>query len=89
MKDTRFRTWTAGDCYCIYPEGRSCLRFDRLVEGIQDYEKAVILRERWMAEGNQQKLDALDEALKAFDYKTITDEGAERAVHAAKAVINN
>ena len=88
LKDTRFRTWTAGDCYCIYPEGRSSLRFDKLLEGIQDYEKARILMERWAASSDEKQLMALEAALMAFDYDTITDEGALKAVRAAKEIIN-
>jgi hypothetical protein len=89
LTDTRFRTWTAGDCYCIYPEGRSSLRFDKLLEGVQDYEKACILMERWASSGDSQSLSALMAALEAFDYETITAEGASKAVHAAKDVISS
>lgn len=38
------RDWHGGDCYLVYPEGSS-IRFDRLIQGIQDYEKIRILRE--------------------------------------------
>ena len=37
------RNWASGDCYLIYPEGPS-IRFERLVEGIQDYEKIRLIR---------------------------------------------
>ena len=40
--DSRFGTWTAGDTFLVYPEGPS-LRWERLVEGIQQYEKMRIL----------------------------------------------
>ena len=89
LNDTRFRTWTAGDCYCIYPEGRSSLRFDKLVEGIQDYEKARILMDRWTASSDEARLKAMNEALAAFDYETITAEGAMEAVRTVKNIINN
>ena len=39
IRDSRFRKWAAGDTYLVYPEGRSSIRFERLVEGIQDWEK--------------------------------------------------
>ncbi len=42
--DSRFRTWPAGDTYIIYPEAKSSIRFERLIEGIQDIEKIKILR---------------------------------------------
>ena len=44
IRDSRFRKWAAGDTYIVYPEGRSSIRFERLREGIQDYEKIRILR---------------------------------------------
>ena len=88
LKDTRFRTWTAGDCYCVYPEGRTSLRFDKLLEGIQDYEKARILMERWTLEGDETRLQTLQSALEDFDYEIITAEGASGTVHHAKSIIN-
>lgn len=45
LRDSRFRTWAAGDTYSIYPGPRSSIRFERLVEGLQDAEKIRILRE--------------------------------------------
>lgn len=44
LRDSRFRTWPAGDTYLVYPGGRSSIRFERLREGIQDAEKVRILR---------------------------------------------
>ena len=87
MRDTRFRTWTSGDCYCVYPGGRTGLRFDKLIEGIQDYEKARILRDEWTENGNDAALKALQKALEAFDMKTIKSKGAAPAVHNAKRVL--
>lgn len=45
LQDSRFTAWAAGDTYMIYPEGRSSIRFERLIEGIQSYEKIRILKE--------------------------------------------
>ena len=87
MNDTRFRTWTSGDCYCVYPGGRTGLRFDKLIEGIQDYEKARILRAEWTEKGNNAALKALQKALDAFDMKTIKSKGAVPAIHKAKSVL--
>ncbi len=44
LVDSRFRTWPAGDTYTVYPGGRSSIRFERLMEGIQDAEKIRIVR---------------------------------------------
>ena len=42
-EDSRFGNWPAGDTYLVYPGGSS-IRFERLVEGIQAYEKVRLLR---------------------------------------------
>ena len=87
MRDTRFRTWTSGDCYCVYPGGRPGLRFDKLLEGIQDYEKARILRDEWTEKGDQERLDALRKVLEAFSAEKIGSEGAAPAVHKARCLL--
>jgi len=43
--DSRFIKWPSGDTYLVYPEARSSIRFEKLIEGIQDYEKIRILKE--------------------------------------------
>lgn len=44
-RDSRFGSWPAGDCYLVYPGANSCIRFEKLREGIVDYEKIRILKE--------------------------------------------
>ncbi|MBQ8865299.1 MAG: DUF4091 domain-containing protein [Bacteroidaceae bacterium] len=60
-KDTRYGNWPAGDCYLVYPEGSS-IRFERLVEGIQTYEKIRLLRPSL----NPKESQRLDEMLQNF-----------------------
>lgn len=86
IKDARFHMWTAGDCFIVYPDGSS-VRFEKLTEGIQDYEKARILKARWEAEGNTAKLDELEAALKPFNMGTLSVEGAAPALERAKQAI--
>jgi hypothetical protein len=43
MLDSRFRSWPSGDTFIVYPEARSSIRFERLIEGIQDVEKLSLL----------------------------------------------
>lgn len=45
MRDARHNFWPAGDCFLVYPGGNSSIRFEKLREGIVDYEKIWILRE--------------------------------------------
>ncbi len=70
LRDSRFRTWPAGDTYIVYPEARSSIRFERLVEGIQDAEKIRILREELGRDSSveaQQKLALLNETVARFN----------------------
>lgn len=41
LMDSRFRSWSSGDTYLVYPGNRTSLRFEHLLEGIQEYEKYV------------------------------------------------
>jgi hypothetical protein len=45
VRDARHTLWPAGDCFLVYPGGNSCIRFEKLREGITAYEKIKILRE--------------------------------------------
>ena len=45
VHDSRFSTWPAGDTYFVYPGARSSIRFEKLREGIQDYEKIRLNKE--------------------------------------------
>ncbi len=88
LDDTTFGNWPAGDCYVIYPGPRSSIRFERLREGIQDYEKVRIVRETLQSRGDSDALRQLDEALARFQYPECGDD-AELAGHvnAAKACL--
>jgi hypothetical protein len=46
MRDARHGSWAAGDCYLVYPGANSCIRMEKLREGISDFEKIRIIRER-------------------------------------------
>ena len=89
VRDARFRTWAAGDCYLVYPEGRSSVRMERLAEGIQDCEKIRILSEEWHASGDEKKLSALKDVLAGFTFAELSNEGAEKAVMRAKCFLRD
>lgn len=46
MRDARHTLWPAGDCFLVYPGGNSCIRFEKLREGIADFEKIRIVKEK-------------------------------------------
>ena len=60
LTDSRFRKFGSGDTYCYYPGNRSSIRFERLIEGIHQYEKIQILREEYADDADKSyKLDVL------------------------------
>lgn len=46
LESTDFGSWTSGDCFLVYPGNRSSIRFERLRDGIEEFEKINILRTR-------------------------------------------
>lgn len=88
LQDSRFTAWAAGDTYMIYPEGRSSIRFERLIEGIQSYEKISILKEEFEKKGNKSAIKKIDKILKAFDEFSLEEIPAATVVTKAKEAIN-
>jgi hypothetical protein len=72
MRDARHTIWPAGDCFLVYPGGASSIRFEKLREGIVDFEKIRILRELAAASTDKK----IKSALKNFEahLATFTDE---------------
>ena len=69
LRDARHGSWPSGDCYLVYPGGNSCIRFEKLREGIVDYEKIRILREEASKSHDKDVhnlMQQLDEHLKTF-----------------------
>ncbi|MBO4281631.1 MAG: DUF4091 domain-containing protein [Bacteroidales bacterium] len=72
--DSRFRKWYGGDCYLVYPTGSS-LRFERLVQGIQDFEKIRMLMEN-ANPAQAKKLQALLAPFRHITYDPRTNAAA-------------
>ena len=66
LRDSRFRTWAAGDTYSIYPGPRSSIRFERLVEGLQCAEKITQLRKEYKKNGKTAQLKRLNRVVAEF-----------------------
>jgi hypothetical protein len=88
LSDTRFRTWPAGDCYQIYPGPRSSIRFEKLIEGIQDFEKIRILKEQFIKNGDEGHLKELNNVLATFTPENLETKPAEDMVSKGKTLIN-
>ncbi|WP_121357311.1 DUF4091 domain-containing protein [Flavisolibacter nicotianae] len=68
-RDARHTMWPAGDCFVVYPGGNSCVRFEKLREGISDFEKIRILREKASRSSDKtvkELVAQLDQHLKTF-----------------------
>ena len=85
IRDSRFRKWVAGDTYLVYPEGRSSIRFERLVEGIQDWEKIRLLKTEFS--GDDAKLQTLHDLLEPFR-SSVAFDGWEQTLRNARATLN-
>ncbi len=73
LRDTRFRMFTPGDTYVVYPGGRSGIRFERIIEGVQAAEKIRILRELYAQNGDTEVLQKLNNAIAAFESGVVSE----------------
>ena len=92
LYDSRFRTWPAGDTYFVYPGPKSSIRWEKLREGVQDFEKLVILKAELEESGTPEAkvhLEQLKELLMEFEIDKIPEVGAEKAVNKGKAFLNS
>ena len=89
LLDSRFISWAAGDCYLLYPGGRTSARFERLIEGIQAYEKIRILRNEKDKKGRKKNYGKqIDNILESFNPYNLLEVPAEKVVNKAKAALN-
>lgn len=88
LQDSRFRSWGGGDCYLVYPAGRSSIRMERLVEGVQAFEKIRLLRDKFTRENNTYKLKMLDAILKDFELDRLATVPAADMVNKARTALN-
>ena len=83
--DSRFRTWRAGDCYLVYPDGPS-ISFQRLIEGIQDNEKIRAIRQG-LSPKKAALLDAQLEKILNLDWEKSTDAEAAAVINSSKVLL--
>ncbi|MDU1891325.1 MAG: DUF6067 family protein [Dysgonomonas sp.] len=89
LHDSRYKTWSAGDAFIIYPAGRSSIRFERLIEGIQDFEKIRILKDEFAKNGENEKLNVLLEELNKFNFLGKPNRPCSEMVDEAKRVLDS
>ena len=80
--DSRFRYWASGDTYIVYPGARSSVRFERLIDGVELYEKVRTLRAKYAdkaealvaVEAELAKMRALNLNDRSYDWTTFLAE---------------
>ncbi len=91
LYDTRYSQWNAGECFLVYPGPRSSIRFERLREGIQDYEKIHIIRNYFSElKANTAKtyIQKLENLLNKFSYESAQHISCAALVNEGKALID-
>ena len=86
-EDSRFTAWPAGDTYVIYPFSISSIRWERLVQGIQQFEKYRILLAEAEAAGNTSRVRRLKRLLGGIELNRIADD-SEKMVNTFRDALN-
>ena len=90
LQDTRFRAWAAGDCFLVYPGARKSVRLAKLDEGIQDFEKILILKEEFASDPSKvKKLKKLNDLLNGFNSEDIPANPVANWIPAKHAALND
>lgn len=88
LHDSRFTAWPAGDTYQVYPGPLTSIRFEKTIEGIQDYEKINILLANYRSNNEPAKLHALETALKSFTIEKLASASARQMIEQVKPLLN-
>ena len=88
LQDSRWHRYPAGTLFQFYPGPRTSIRFEKMIEGIQDFEKIRILREQFTEDGNDDGLRELDRALSLIKIEELDSVPAAEMVEKAKAILN-
>ncbi|WP_316819161.1 DUF4091 domain-containing protein [Pedobacter nyackensis] len=88
LEDSRFTAWPAGDTYQVYPGPLSSVRFEKLIEGAQDFEKIRYLRAVYTKNKQTKELNELNKALEVFDIKSLANTTADEILKKVKPLLN-
>jgi hypothetical protein len=88
LQDSRWRRYPSGTLFQFYPGPRTSIRFEKLIEGVQDFEKIRILKEEFEKNGNEEGLRELNHALSLIKIEDLPKVTAAEMVEKAKAILN-
>ena len=78
VRDARHVLWPAGDTFLVYPGSHSSIRFEKLREGIADFEKIRLLR-TWASGSTDAEVRRLMSELEQQLSAVATERGFEEA----------
>ena len=85
--DSRFVNWSGGDTYQVYPFANTSIRFEKMIEGIQDFEKLKIIEARLKENNQTAALQELKGILAEMTVENVGGESAEALVQKGKDFI--
>jgi len=88
LTDTRFTAWPAGDTYMVYPGPLTSVRFEKMIEGAQDFEKIKQLQQLYTKNKNSAALAELNKALENFNIKSLSTVTADEMLQRVKPLLN-
>ena len=89
LQDSRWHRYPAGTLFQFYPGPRTSIRFEKLIEGIQDFEKIKILQEQFIKDGNQEGMKELNRALDQIKIESLPGVTAAEMLENAKSILNS
>lgn len=81
-EDSRFTTWAAGDTYLVYPENGTSVRFEKLIEGIQMFEKIQQMKT------DERHARAIGKLLQLFAYDKMNSAELQKNIGKVKRYLN-
>jgi hypothetical protein len=90
LYDTRYSQWNSGESFLVYPGARSSIRFERLREGIMDYEKIRIVKQKLAESGkadSKKQLTELNNLLSRYSYQNAQTESCSRTIKESKDLL--
>lgn len=81
-EDSRFTAWAAGDTYLVYPDNGPSVRFEKLIEGIQMFEKIQLMK------ADKRHTRAIGKLLQPFAYDKMNDAEVQKNVANVRRYLN-
>ena len=88
LQDARYGHYPSGTCFEFYPGPRTSIRFEKLIEGIQDFEKISILKKSFIKERRLDNLNELNKILAEFEIPNLDSVSAADMVEMGKKFLN-